>query len=177
MEMITIRKNTSSITFAVDASILINMLSIQSDYLSEQCKGIHVYYNIVYNRLYVAVPIEMEKQMNWRSNEKISINDWISTFSDYGQDSCYKSYMKWLIDNFGAYALVYGRKDILEDVDKAAHIVIDARFYCTASICVAIYNRNLPVAGLQQRIANDLQKVLQDSKHIRLNNGKLMAVV
>ncbi len=177
MEMITIRKNTSSITFAVNVSPLIEMLSTQSDYISEQCKGIHIYYNIVYNRLYVATPIEMEKQMNWRNNEKISINDWISTFNDYGRATCYKSYMKWLTYNFGAYALVYGRKDILEDADKAAHIVIDARFYGTASICVGIYSRNLPVVALQQRIANDLQKALQDSKHIRIDNGKIIAVV
>ena len=177
MEMITIRKNTNSITFSVDASALINMLYMQSDYLSEQCKVIHVYYNIVYNRLYVAIPIEMEKQMNWRNNEKISINDWISTFSDYGCSTCYKSYMDWLYTNFGAYALVYGRKDILEDVNNPAHIIIDARFHCTSSICVGIYNKGLSVVGLQQRIADDLQKVLQESKHIRIDKGRLMAVV
>ena len=67
--------------------------------------------------------------------------------------------------------------DIIGDVTKPAHLILDAHFNCTASICVGIYRNSLSVVGLQRVIAADLQKVLQDCKYIHIDNGRLTVVV
>ena len=177
MAIITVNKDNSNLTLTVNTLQIVDTLSKQTDYITEKSKGIYIYYNLSTNCLYTSVPVGLEQYLGWGSTERESIVRWIPTFNDYYNSNCLQNYINWLHGNFNVYTILYGQLDILGDVNKPAHILIDAHFNCTPSICIGIYRKTLSIAGLQQTIAADLQKALQVNKHIRIDNGKLAVVV
>lgn len=177
MSIITISKDNTSLCLNVNVLQLVDMLSKQSDYINDKSKVIYIYYNIAANSLYVSTPISLEKNMGWGANEKDSIRRWIPTFNDYCNGNCLQGYLNWLHGNFGTYAILYGKMDLIGEISKPSHLILDAHFNCTASICVGIYRNSLSVVGLQRVIAADLQKVLQECKYTRIDNGRLTVVV
>lgn len=176
--IITINKDNSSLSINVNTLQVVDMLSRQTDYLDEKAKSsIHIYYNIYYNCLYIATPIALGRYMGWNNDECDNIKKWVNSFIDYGPDNCLRTYLNWLTGNFNAYTILYGQRDIIGCTNKPSHLIVDARFNCTASICIGIYDKTIAVVGLQQQITMDLQNALQTCKYIRICNGKLAVVV
>ena len=176
MAIITVTKDNATICLNVNTIQIINTLSAQIDYVKEKSKGIPIYYNIVANCLYVANAESLELTLGWDNFDKCSIMDWIPTFVDYGQENCMRTYLNWLHGNFGTFTIMYGQKDIIGNVTKPSHILLDAFYNCNPSICIGIYSKNISIVGLQQTLALDLQKVLNENKYIRIYNGKLTVI-
>lgn len=177
MAIITINKDNCSLALNVNTLQVVNMLSQQTDYLTDKTKNIYLYYNIECNCIYVSYPASLEVTTAWDGYDKDSVMNWIPAFSNYGNGNCLQGYLHWLHATYGIYTILYGRLDVVGNIKKAAHLIIDANYRCTASICIGIYDVSLSVVGLQQQIAIDLQKVLQECKYIRIYNGKLAVVV
>lgn len=175
--IITINKDNSSLTLSVNTLQIVDMLSKQTDYVTDKSKTINIYYNIAYNCLYVATPVCLERYLGWGSTEQESITKWINSFVDYGTNNCLQTYLNWLNGNFSNYTILYGQRDLIGSTNKPLHLIIDARFRCCPSICIGLYDKGITVVGLQQQIATDLQRALQDSKHIRIDNGRLAVIV
>ncbi len=176
--VISLNKDNTNLSLNVNTLQIVDMLSKQTDYLSEIAKGlIRIYYNVQYNCLYVATPLSLGKYMNWNDDECKYIKEWVSSFLDYGPNNCLRTYVQWLNSNLGSYAILYGSRDIIGHTNKASHLIVDARLGFTASICIGVFNKDISIVGLQQKIATDLQTVLQNCKYIHIDHGRLSVIV